>query len=176
MPKIKEILDRSENYGETLEALGEALLKSSDLENQYDGLMILARRQKQAAKKFKRSDRVSYFLNMRDYYESMAKAEMVREEAIGNATEVRDLQDGVKNCYIYSKTMKEIQRMNELWGGDGGDDDDESADVPEFTGDPFENAEDPVDLSESKEEKAPAPEPTTEPAAAPAEPDIDDAS
>ena len=175
MPKIKEVLDRSENYGETLEALGEALLKSSDLENRYDGLMILARRQKQAAKKFKRSDRVSFFLNMRDYYDSLAKAEMVREEAIDNATEIRDLQDGVKNCYILSSKMQEIRQMNELWGEESSDDDDdELVGDMEYTGDAFEGTEDPVDLSEPKKEEAPAPAP--ESAAAPAEPDIDDAS
>ena len=96
-----EDLARAERYQETLNELGEALLKSADRENRLEYLKGLAARQKASARKSRRKrDWVNYYLNMADYNETMAKITAVRDEIESIDLTVSELEDGVMDCYV----------------------------------------------------------------------------
>jgi hypothetical protein len=97
-----EDLARAERFQETLNELGEALLKSADRENRLDYLKSLAERQKKAFRRFwwKRGDDVTYYLNKSDYYTTLAKIAEVRKEIEEIDLTVSELEDGVMDCYI----------------------------------------------------------------------------
>ena len=96
---VNETLNRSANYQETLDALGEALLKSADRENRLEYLKGLAARQKAAYRQFKRSDPVNSLLNRSDYYRTMADIVALEQEIEQIDLEVAGLSDEVKECY-----------------------------------------------------------------------------
>ena len=147
-----EDLARAEQYQETLNELGEALLKSADRENRLEYLKNLAARQKAAARGFrwKRGNDETYYLNMSDYYATMAKIAAVKKEIEDIDLAVTELEDGVMDCYI----PPEKETLND---------------------DPFADSDKPVDLGDGVADDRPEPADDAEKAAK-AEPEIDDAS
>ena len=96
---VNEVLNRNANYQETLDALGEALLKSADRENRLEYLKGLAARQKAAYKQFRRSDPVNSLLKKSDYYRTMADIVALEQEIEEIDLAVANLNDEVKECY-----------------------------------------------------------------------------
>ena len=171
-----EDLARAERFQETLNELGEALLKSADRENRLDYLKALAERQRKAFRKFwwKRGEDSSYYLNKADYFTTLAKIADVRKEIEEIDLAVSELEDGVMDCYVSPVDLADWpEEPEEPADGEGADDFPESdevlaGDAPEGEApkdDPFADSDKPVDL-----------DPKTKAFLNKKEPEIDDAS
>ena len=148
-----EDLARAERYQETLNELGEALLKSADRENRLEYLKGLAACQKASARKSRRKrDWVNYYLNMADYNGTMAKITAVRDEIERIDLSISELKDDVMDCYVSpvdnaewpdepaepaDEEVDDFPESDEVLGGD---------ETPE--GDVFADTDQPVELEE----------------------------
>ena len=129
-------IDRTKEFYETLNALGENLLKSPELENHLDYYLELARRQKKEARLcWWRRDWVDYHLNKSDYHATLSKIAELRNALADVMTEKNSLEKAVKDCYVISEEMRaKWQAM-------------EPEDPVE---DPFVGTDEPVDLGVSE--------------------------
>jgi len=168
MPKTKVVLKRSDDYPEMLADLGEAHLEKKHLCELLDYLRDLSKRQKRTARAMKHQDKLSYNLNMSDYFATQARIEETLEQLTEVNIRIRDLGNGVEDCYRPSTdelvAWAEACRIEEEYESE-----DEKWQDDEPVVDLSQGANEAPAVEESPAGEAPATE-------NPAEPYIDDAS
>ena len=100
MPKEATRINRTDDYDDAVHDLGDTVLIESELELKLYYYEDLAMRQKKAARQMKRRDLVSYYLNMSDHFNSLANAEMMREEIRENEIRYQRTMRDVKACHV----------------------------------------------------------------------------
>ncbi len=104
---VKEEFAYSEECVGYVQALWANLLRSADHENRLNFLKGLAKRQKAAARIFKRKDPITSLLNKSDYYRTLADIAALEKESEETDLATCQLCDAVKDCYLSPVDLEE---------------------------------------------------------------------
>lgn len=161
---VKEGFAYSEECVGYVQALWANLLRSADHENRLNFLKGLAKRQKAAARIFKRKDPITSLLNKSDYYRTLADIAALEKKIEETDLATCQLCDAVKDCYLSPVDLEEAPAPAEA---EPAEDNSVFADTDKPVEGLAELIEQPVgEAAESAEGEAEAPK----------ERDIDDAS